>query len=1195
MIKTFPVPTWICQRVRLSSLLFVVLTYIGAVTQSYALEGKTVLEKKISLEVKSVKLKRVLAMLESKADVRFVYSPNAIDVHQSLSLSVTNERLGGVLKKLLTPLAIDFEVSDDKMISLNREDPQEANLTPPLAQPPTSKDTEVSGVVKDENGEPIPGVNVVIKGSQTGTVTDPSGAFRLMVPDQSSVLVFSFVGYTTQEIVVGTQTVLALSLAVDQKSLEEVVVVGYGTQKKSDLTGSVSVVDMKQLQKMPATNLGQQLQGRAAGVTVGSQGAPGSPTMIRIRGIGTVNNNGPLYVIDGVSTRDQNLNSINPNDIESVQVLKDASSASIYGAQASNGVIIITTKKGKSGKPQVNYETFYSISTPNKAYDLLDSRERIGLMWESKLNAAEIRKVAPNLAHPQFGDGMSPVYPKYIIPQASNGDFTPNDWTETNRITRFSEGTDWYKESTRQAVTKSHQLTFSGANESVNYLFGLNYLNQDGIFNHTFYKRYSARVNTEIKVNRKVRVGENLTINFSRNNTFEDQSEGNIVSWSYRMNPWLPVHDITGRFAGTKANGSGNAQNPVAILQRRKDNYNNFLRIFGNFYLDADLLPSLKFRTSLGIDNTRSNFYAMQKLDPEFSETQGRNQLSEGSNFNLRYVWSNTLNYTKQFGEKHHLTALGGTEFVRDGIGRSMNATRYGYLFEDNVSTWTLANGGTRDLNNTSAWNGEMALFGIFGRVDYAYDNRYLLTGIVRRDGSSKFSQANRYGTFPSLSAGWRVSEEAFMREAHWIQDLKLRAGFGITGNSEIPRTTNWADEYVTNPGSTNYDLDGSQGSANTGYGISRFGNPNTKWETTRMMNFGADMAFFKGKLEASVEYYVKNTSDMLVVDSYSALAGAGTPPYVNLGNMQNKGWDFTINHRSRVGEVSYQIGANLATYKNKVVKLNNMNGTRFWGGGTRYGNVTMTENGAPISQFFGYQIAGFYESESAVTGYVGREGERQGKAVLPLGVGTDENLVPSEWVGKYIFEDVNGDGRINAEDKVVIGNPHPDFTGGMNMEASYKNFDLSAIFYGSYGNQIYNQVKWWTDFQSQEGNRSRTMLEKSWEPGKSGAVLPILDAGDNISNRDAHSYYVEDGSFLRLQVLSLGYTLPAGLLDRIKVKNCRLYLQANNLFTLTNYSGLDPEISNSSLGDSGDLTKGIDFGRWPQSRQFQAGLSLTF
>lgn len=1176
------------------SVLQLTIAFLTAVsTYAYNAHAQELLMKKVSLNLEQVELKAALSELENAAGVKFVYGTRSLPLKRKVSIAGANKNVSEALDQLFYPDRVYYKVVRNKIVltmvqSLVPEEEVEQDI-------PSVEDRTIKGKVSDEKGDGLPGVSVVLKGTQRGTISDVEGNYELAVPEGDNTLIFSFVGYLTQEMQVGNRTTVDVGLEVDRKSLEEVVVVGYGVQKKSDLTGSVTVVDMKQLQKMPATNLGQQLQGRAAGVTVGSQGAPGSPTMIRIRGIGTVNNNGPLYVIDGVSTRDQNLNSINPNDIESVQVLKDASSASIYGAQASNGVIIITTKKGKTGKPSVTYDTFYSLTTPNRAYDMLDSKERIDLMWKSKINAASIRNIEPNLTHPQFGSGATPVFPKYIIPQASNGDYTATDWTESNRITRFSEGTNWYKESTRSAITQSHQLTFSGANESVNYLFGLNYLNQDGIFNHTFYKRYSARVNTEIRINKNIRVGENLTINFSRNNTFEDQSEGNIVSWSYRMNPWIPVYDIAGKFAGTKANGSGNGQNPVAILERRKDNYNNFIRVFGNFYLDADILSSLKFRTSLGIDDKRSNFYSMQKLDPEFSETQGRNQLTEGSSSNLRYVWSNTLNFTRQIGEKHHLNVLVGTEFVRDGLGKSLNGTRYGYLFEDNVSTWTLENGGTRDLNNSSVWNGEMTLFGIFGRLDYAYDNRYLFTAIVRRDGSSRFSQAHRYGTFPSVSAGWRVSEEDFARDLHWLSDFKLRAGYGITGNSEIPRSTNWADEYVTNPGSTNYDLDGAQGSANTGFGISRFGNPNTKWETTEMLNFGADLAFFRGKLEANIEYYIKNTSDMLVADSYSALAGSGTPPYVNLGNMQNKGWDFTVSHRNRIGEVEYQIGANIATYKNKVVKLNNIDGTRFWGGSTRYGNVNMTENGSPISQFFGYRITGFYESEAGVTSYVGREGDRQNKAVLPLGVASDENLVPGEWVGKYIFEDVNGDGRINAEDKVVIGNPHPDFTGGMNFEVNYRNLDLSAIFFGSFGNDIYNQVKWWTDFQSQEGNRSRTMLEKSWEPGKTNAVLPILDEGDNISNRDAHSYYVEDGSFVRLQVLSLGYTLPQSLLKRAVIKNCRFYIQANNLFTLTKYTGLDPEISNSSLGDSGDLTKGIDFGRWPQSRQFQVGLNLTF
>ncbi len=465
----------------------------------------------------------------------------------------------------------------------------------------------------------------------------------------------------------------------------------------------------------------------------------------------------------------------------------------------------------------------------------------------------------------------------------------------------------------------------------------------------------------------------------------------------------------------------------------------------------------------------------------------------------------------------------------------------------------------------------------------------------MRRDGSSRFSSSNRYGTFPSISGGWKLSQENFLKNVTWIDELKLRVGFGITGNSEIPRITNWADEYVTNPGSTNYDFDGAQGSAHTGFGLARYGNSDTKWETTKMTNFGTDISLFRGALTANVEYYIKNTSDMLVMDNYSSLSGSAAAPYVNLGNMQNKGWDIAVGHKNKIGEIGYDIGFNISTYKNRVVKLNNVAGTRFWGGGTRYGNVTMTEQGSPISQFFGYKIKGFYESEEGVANYKGVNGERAGKTVLPIGVASDASLVAKEWVGKYMYEDVNGDGKINVDDKTIIGNPHPDFTGGISLGLNYKNFDLSMIFYASVGNDIYNQVKWWTDFQSQEGNRSVAMRDNSWEPGKKNATLPILDEGDIVSNKDANSYFVEDGSYLRMQTFSVGYTLPLDFTKRIGIKNCRIYVQTNNPFTWTKYTGLDPEITNLSLGDSGDLTKGVDFGRWPQSRQFQIGLNLNF
>jgi len=1144
----------------------------------------------MSLKLKNSTLQELFTKIEKGSEYRFFYNNDEVDVNQRISVDAEDKTIGVILETALKGLPYSFKESENKLIVIEKN----GELTNPTGVN-VQQGKKVTGKVTDQTGASLPGVSVVVKGTTTGVITDNGGNFTLANIPENATLQFSFVGMKMQEIAITDKTTVNLVMEDETIGIEEVVAIGYGVQKKKDITGSVTVVDVAKLKATPASNFGQQLQGKAAGVTVIAQGAPGSSTMVRIRGIGTVNNNGPLYVIDGVSTRSQDLNSINPNDIESIQILKDASSASIYGAQASNGVIIITTKKGKSGTPKVTYDSYYSVATPIQFYDLLNSRDRVNLEWTSKINAGTIRGTTTVPTHPQFGTGLTPTFPKYIIPSGSNGPFTVKDWTESNRITEFSEGTNWYKKSTQNAPTQSHQMTVSGANEVASYLFGLNYFDQDGTFLYTYYKRYSARLNTEFKVRKWLRIGENLTLTFSKANRFTDQSEGNVVSWSYRMAPWVPVYDISGKFAGSKANGAGNGRNPVAELTRSKDNYNNDLRIFGNMFAEADILPELKLRTNFGIDNTRNHYYNMVMNNPEFSESSGVNQFNEGAGFNYRTVWTNTLNFDKLFNDVHRVKAMIGSEYIQDGVGRGMSATRYSYLFEDNINTWTLSNGGTKDMSNSSYWNNKVTMFGLFGRLDYAYNNRYLLTAIVRRDGVSRFSSSNRYGVFPSISAGWRISQENFMKSLTWLDDLKIRAGYGVTGNSEIPRASNWATEYATDAGSTNYDFNGTQSTAYTGFMLNKFGNPDTKWESTQMLNVGFDATFFKGMFDANVEYYVRKTSDMLVMDNYSALAGSGQRPYVNLGDMENRGWDFAINHQHKIGKVGYNVGLNISTYKNKVVKLNSSDGTRFWGGATRFGSVNMTQKGSPVAMFYGYQILGFYESTTDVSNYKGASGARKGLTVLPLGLGTDAELIASQWVGKYRYQDVNGDGKINADDKTVIGNPNPDFTGGINLGLNYGNFDLSAYFYGSYGNDIFNYVKYWTDFQSFEGNRSTTMRDKSWEPGKVGAVLPILDYQDNKSNSDANSYYVEDGSFLRLQTMSLGYKLPKNIVNKAGFESCRVYLQGSNLFTLTKYSGLDPEVSNQDLGDSGDLTKGVDWGRWPMSKQFLIGINLVF
>lgn len=1135
--------------------------------------------------MKDVSIQTVLSAIEGQSEFFFLYSSKMIDVNKIVNIETEDKIINDVLEELLANTGINYKIRDRQILLINNE----AELSLGLQQ------NIVSGVVTDNSGSPLPGVNVVITGTTFGIITDSNGRYRIEIPEGARSLTFSFIGMTTQEITIGTLTQINVTLSEDSVGLEEVVVTGYSVQRKKDITGSVAVVDVKQLQATPASNFGQQLQGKAASVFVGTLGAPGSPTMVRIRGIGTVNNNGPLYIIDGVSSRTQNLNYLNPNDIESLQVLKDASSASIYGAQASNGVIIITTKKGQKGGATITYDAYYSVSSAPKFPEMLTSRDQVNTQYQAMANASTIRGLTTLPSHPQFGTGLTPVFPRYIIPTASSGPFTVDNWTETNRITEFSEGTDWYSATTQKALSQSHNLTMSGASETGQYLMSLSYFDQPGTYKYTYYKRYSMRSNAQLFIRKWLRVGENFTTSFSDYNRSITQGEGLPMLSSYKIAPWVPLYDIAGYFAGTKASGSGNAQSPLSVLYRAKDNNASELRLLGNVFAEADITPDLMFRTSFGLDHSRGNSYAMTKKVPESAEGVIRNNFTQSSNYNSRYVWTNTLNYEKIISF-HEIKALIGSEFIRDGIGRSMSGQRYDYTFEDNVDTWTLANGGTKDMTTTSNYNGELTMFGIFARLDYGFNNRYLLTGIIRRDGSSRFSKSNRYGLFPSLSAGWRISEEDFFdTNISWVNDLKLRAGYGVTGNSEIPRAYNYATEFGTNPGTTNYDLNASQSNANTGYSVMRFGNDETKWESTAMVNFGLDATLFNGKIDASIEYYIKETSDMLVLDNYNALAGKASPPYVNLGSIQNKGWDFVVNHKNTIGKVEYKVGVNLGTYKNKILKLNDIEGSRFWGTATRFGNICLTEAGSPIAQFYGYNIIGFYESEADVLGYKATTGDRAGMTVLPYGVGTDAALNSNFWVGKYKFEDKNGDGKINASDQHVIGNPHPKIAGGIHLGLTLYNFDLNADFYGTYGNDVYNLMKWFTDFNSFAGTRSLDYRDKSWKPGKTDATLPILDASDNISNATSTSYYIEDGSYLRLQTLTLGYNLPKTIVDKIKFKSLRVYVQGSNLFTLTKYSGVDPDITNSNLGDSGDLTRGVDFGRWPQPIQMLFGINVSF
>ena len=1159
-----------------------VFLLIATILQTFA--NDTYSQKtRLSLDFPGTKLVDVLDEIESKTEFYFLFNEKLIDTDRKVNMSVKNEKIDVILDQLFEGTDVVYNIADRKIV-----------LAPSFLSENQQQQKSVSGTITDESGQPLPGVTVVIKGTTQGTVTNADGYYYISNIPDNVTLRFTYVGMNSQEVVVDNQTSINVIMIADVLGLDEVVVTGYSQQRKKDITGSVSVVDMNDIAQIPSTSLTQRLQGQVSGVVIGTSGTPNSQAMVRIRGIGSVNSNGPLYVIDGVSTRNQDLNSINPNDIESVQVLKDASSASIYGSRASNGVIVITTKKGKTGVPKISYDGFTGISVPLPYFDLLDTYDLINLEWKAKINAYDIRDIASNPSHSQFGSGLTPTFHKYIIPTASDGPFTIDDYNlESNRITEFNvaDGNYWHDATVQNAIQQSHQLSMSGSSESMKYLFGINYLNKEGAVKYTYYKRYAARINTEFKPFKRMTIGENLSISSSTQNiSGGTNNENSTYGAGVQMVPWIPIYDIAGNFAGTGAAESGKSGNPLATLYRAKDDDNNNLRLFANIYAEYDILKSLTFRTSGGIDQGRSYSYGMAKKSIENAEPTLYNQLNELASYGIDYQWSNTLNFQKTYNDAHNLTVLIGSEAIWSGLGRSMSGYRQGFEFEDNTDTWVLSMGDPANQNVTSDWNSPVYMFGLFSRIDYNFNDRYLISGTVRRDGSSRFSEKNRYGVFPAVSAGWRISNEKFMDDVNFVDDLKLRIGFGTTGNSEIPRAFNWASSFYSDARYTSYDLNGANITALPGFAQQTFGNPDTKWETSKTLNIGMDWTLLQGLFGGSIEFYNRATSDMLVPFSYSSLAGEGSAPYVNFGDIENKGFDIDLRHVNKIGNVGYNIGVNISHYTNNVVRISKDVNTQFQGAYSRLGYPTITQADSPMSSFYGYKIIGFYESEDDVLNYKGTTGDREGHTVLPLSVKNDAQLIAKQWVGKWKYEDIDGNGIIDLKDRAIIGNPHPDFTGGANLGLNYKNFDLSAFFYFSVGNDIFNYTKVLSDFWLGTSNRSTTLRDKSWEPGKTDAVLPILDHLDTQSGSQSNTYYIEDGSFLRLQLLTLGYTVPIKAITKLRV-----FVQGDNLFTVTKYSGLDPDITNQIPGDGGDLTRGIDWWNWPKSKEFIFGVNVIF
>jgi TonB-linked SusC/RagA family outer membrane protein len=1039
------------------------------------------------------------------------------------------------------------------------------------------------------------GATVVVKGTTNGTSTDFDGNFTLSVPNDASTLVVSSVGFLTREVDIASVNTVEVTLPVDVSTLEEIVVTGYASQRKKDITGAVTVVSAKELTAVPTASVTQMLQGRAAGVNIGNDNSPGGGTMVRIRGFGSINNNSPLFVIDGVPTQGT-LNQLNPNDIESMQILKDASAASIYGARATNGVVIITTKKGKVGEPSITFDYYTGTQKPGRQLDLLNTQQLGQYLYLADIGAGKNPSVNSPSAQYKFGPSGEQTIADYIYPNVYGS--LPSNFTYTNDIadpnlgkTAFNitkankEGTNWQDVIFDPASISNYQLGASGGTNRGKFSISANYFKQDGILKYTQYDRYSIRANTEFNRG-KLTFGENFTYAYDERQGIANNNESNPIMFAIRVHPIIPVFDITGGpvelggtntspyngFAGSRGVNLGNAPNPLARLYREKDNITKGNHMFGNVFAEVDILPNLKARTSLGLEYNLYNRSEYFHRDIEAAEPRNANSLNVLSNTDNSLTWFNTLNYNRKFGV-HSFNLLVGTEAVTTyGVG--FLASRSSFAFDD-LDYRYLDAGSAAGLNNSGAGATRSALFSQFGKINYSYKDLILADATLRRDGSSRFSANNRWAIFPAFSVGLRLSELDFMKNVSFVDELKVRAGWGKTGNQLIPNVYNAYTLYAPDPINNAYDINGTGSTIVGGFDLVQFGNSNGKWETNTSTNIGFDAVLLKNKLEVVFDWYNRITTDMLTQISPPRTAGSGTVPYTNIGEIRNRGVDLGLNFRDQIGEFRYQIGVNVAHYKNEVLKLNNDPNATVFGFATRLPAISATKAGLPIASYYGYIVDGVIKDQA------------EADAAPKFGTYTKE--------GTFKFRDINGDNKITAADRTIIGDPHPDFTYGLNLNLGYKNFDLTMFAQGSQGNEIFNYVRYWTDFNTFQGNRSIELLNDSWKKSGDIAKLPRLNSGDATSQQIS-SYFIEDGSYMRIKNLQLTYSIPNHLTSRLGISNAQIYLQGQNLLTLTKYTGLDPDINLRTSGnDNQDIHMGIDEGAYPVAKSFLIGARLSF
>lgn len=1098
----------IFRIMRISTFLLMVCVFCSYAGNAHSQNAK------VSIRMNNVKLDKILNEIENQTDYLFIYN-NQVDINKITSVKVKNEAVAQVLDRILSGTGINYELEGTHII-LTTEAIKDLHAQ--------QQAKTVTGTVTDVSGEPIIGANIRIKGTTTGTITDIDGNFSIKAEPQS-VIEVSYIGYLTQETVINNQKSIRFLLKEDTKTLDEVVVIGYGVQKKADLTGSVANINTEKLNTQSNANIGQALQGKIAGVDIVSQGgAPGSGTRIMVRGIGTLNNASPLYIVDGMYMN--SIDHINPNDIASIDVLKDASSAAIYGSRAANGVIIVTTKEGSNteGKPIIDLSVNLGISTASKFLDMLDAKG-----W------AEVTTIARQ------------AIGKPALDMATDLANKPDN--------------AWQDIMFRPALMQNYNLSVKGGGKYSTYYTGLGYFNQDGIVKGTNYQRYNIQSKNDYK--RGIfSAGTNLIISFSHDKPLHQELRGGMIGTILQSVPTLEKYDDTreGGYGGTYGDVV-NIPHPLAIIDDNiMDRYNENVKIFANLYAQIELFKGLKYKLNLTPDFSFERYKNyLNKYDFGLA-TNSITQLTERQRRRRNILVENLLTFDRTFGE-HKISALAGYTY-QDSRFRHIQA--YGEGLPQGLEEIDAAT--TNRSNEGNSWRS--VLTSILGRVFYSYQNKYLFTATIRRDGSSKFGKNNRYGYFPSFSLGWNVAEEKFMENVHWLDQLKLRGGYGVLGNQEI-------DNYqYSSTITTGINYPDGNGGLLQGAFPKNFANPDIKWEETAMTNVGIDFMAFNNRLSLTADYYVKNTKDILLTVPIPISSGGANDPIRNAGKIRNNGFEFNLGWMDQPNpDISYGINLIGSFNKNKVIAMGSESGS-IKGGSTNQ-NITTSETkaGYPIGGYWLISTAGYFNSQEEVDAYA-----KDGKKIQPAAE-----------PGDIKFVDANNDGVINDDDRVFQGSPFPDFTFALNGNMRYKNFDLSIGLQGVLGNKIYNATRQTLEDVTKGSNFLASCLDY-WTPENKNASHPRLTWDDPNRNTRAESdRYLENGSYLRLRSVQLGYTFPQTWFKGA-IQHARVYINAENLFTITSYSGYSPDVN----ADNANY-RGFDNFIYPTNRTFMLGLNVTF